>query len=355
MASTHLSRLRRLRLPVLFASVALAAAVVPGVSGSAAASPALTLHQAQAKVAALNAQAEKITESFDAARVTLGTVQKQEKASAASLAHDQRVLAALQRRVGASAAAAYRSGGLSATTSLVSTGNAQTFLDQTSGLDEVAQYQANQVAQATAEQRQVAAATALHNAQVKHAQALVSTIGSKNKQVQSLLAQAKSVLARLTAAQQARLAAEQAAQHRRAVAERSTYHPPSAPKSTGGTYNGPASGQAGEAVKFAYAQLGKPYVYGASGPSSYDCSGLTMRAWGAAGVGLPHNAAMQQSEVHSVSISDLEPGDLVFFGDPAFHVAIYIGGGNIIQAPHTGADVEITPLSYMPPTSAGRP
>jgi cell wall-associated NlpC family hydrolase len=356
-ASTHLSRLRRFRVPVLFASVALAAAVVPGVSGSAAASPALTLHQAQAKVAALNTQAEKITESFDAARVTLATVRKQESASAASLQHDQRLLAALQRRVGASAAAAYRSGGLSATTSLVSTGNAQTFLDQTSGLDEVAQYQANQVAQASAEQRQVAAATALHNAQVKRAEALVSAIGSKNKQVQALLAQAKSVVARLTAAQQARLAAEQAAQHRRAVSERSTYHPPSAPTSggSGGTYNGPASGQAGEAVKFAYAQLGKPYVYGASGPSSYDCSGLTMRAWGAAGVGLPHNAAMQQSEVRSVSISDLEPGDLVFFGDPAFHVAIYIGGGNIIQAPHTGADVEITPLSYMPPTSAGRP
>jgi cell wall-associated NlpC family hydrolase len=327
------------------------------VSGSAAASPALTLHQAQAKVAALNAQAEKITESFDAARVSLGTVQKQEAASAAALRHDQRVLAALQRRVGASAAAAYRSGGLSATTSLVSTGNAQTFLDQTAGLDEVAQYQANQVAQATAEQRQVAAATTLHNAQVKRAQALVSSISSKNKQVQSLLAQAKSVVARLTAAQQARLAAEQAAQHRRAVSERSTYHPPSSSTSggSGGTYNGPASGQAGEAVKFAYAQLGKPYVYGASGPGSYDCSGLTMRAWGAAGVGLPHNAAMQQSEVRSVSISDLEPGDLVFFGDPAFHVAIYIGGGNIIQAPHTGADVEITPLSYMPPTSAGRP
>jgi cell wall-associated NlpC family hydrolase len=357
-ASTHLSRLRRLRLPVLFATAALAAAVVPGVSGSAAASPALTLHQAQARVAALNTQAEKITESFDAARVTLTTVRKQEAASASSLQHDQRLLTALQRRVGAAAAAAYRSGGLSATTSLVSTGNAQTFLDQTSGLDEVAQYQASQVAQASAEQRQVAAATALHNAQVKHAESLVSAIGSKSKQVQSLLAQAKSVVSRLTAAQQARLAAEQAAQHQRAVSERGTFHPPAAPKSSsggGGTYNGPATGQAGAAVKYAYAQLGKPYVFGASGPGSFDCSGLTMRAWEAAGVSLPHNAAMQQSDIPSVSVSDLQPGDLVFFGDPAFHVAIYIGGGNIIQAPHTGADVEITPLAYMPPTSAGRP
>jgi cell wall-associated NlpC family hydrolase len=235
--------------------------------------------------------------------------------------------------------------------SLVSTGSAQTFLDQTASLDEVAQYQANQVAQADAERRTVAAATALHNAQVKRQQGLVASIASKNKQVQSLLSQAKSVLARLTAAQQARLAAQRAAAHRHAVSQRTSYNPP-APKAT---YNGPASGQAAEAVKFAYAQLGKPYVYGASGPSSYDCSGLTMRAWGAAGVSLPHNAAMQQSDVSAVSLSDVQPGDLIFFGSPAFHVAIYIGGGNIIQAPHTGADVEITPMSYMSPSGAGRP
>ena len=124
----------------------------------------------------------------------------------------------------------------------------------------MAQYQANEVAQASAEQRQVAAATALHNAQVKRQQSLVAGIASKNKQVQSLLAQAKSVLARLTAAQQARLAAQQAAAHRRAVAQRSSYTPPPAPKSP--SYNGPATGQASAAVKFAYAQLGKPYVYG---------------------------------------------------------------------------------------------
>jgi cell wall-associated NlpC family hydrolase len=347
-----MSRHRRFRIPVLLASAALAAAaVVPGVVDSAAASPALTLAQAKAQVAALNTRAEKITESYNAARDSLATVRKQEAASAASLAHDRGALATLQRRVGAAAAAAYRSGGLSATSSLVTTGSAQTFLDQSASLEEVAQYQATEVAEANAAQRQVAAATVLHNAQIAKQKALVAGIASKRSQVRSLLAQAKQVVARLTAAQQARLAAQQAAQNRHAQSERGSS--PSGP--TGGTYHGPASGSAGAAVRYAYAQLGKPYAWGGSGPNSFDCSGLTMMAWHAAGVSLPHNAAMQQGDIPAVSLSALQPGDLIFFGSPAFHVGIYVGGGNMIQAPHTGADVEVTPVSYMTPSGAGRP
>jgi cell wall-associated NlpC family hydrolase len=351
-ATTRMSRRRRFRVPVLLASAAVAAAtVLPGVVDSAAAAPALSLSQAKAQVAALNTQAEKITESYNAARGSLATVRKQEAASSATLAQDRGRLTALQRRVGAAAAAAYRSGGLSATSSLVTTGNAQTFLDQSAGLEEVAQYQATEVAEASAAQRQVAAATVLHNAQIAKQKGLVAGIASKRSQVRSLLAQAKQVLARLTAAQQARLAAQQAAENHRAQSEQGSA--PSAP--TGGTYHGPATGSAGAAVKYAYAQLGKPYVWGGAGPNSFDCSGLTMEAWNAAGVSLPHNAAMQQSDIPSVSLSALQPGDLIFFGSPAFHVGIYVGGGNMIQAPHTGADVEVTPVSYMTPSGAGRP
>jgi peptidoglycan DL-endopeptidase CwlO len=351
-ATTRMSRRRRFRVPVLLASAAVAAAtVVPGVVGSAAAAPALTLSQAKAQVAALNARAEKITESYNAARESLATVRKQEAASSATLAHDRGRLTVLQRRVGAAAAAAYRSGGLSATSSLVTTGSAQTFLDQSAGLEEVAQYQATEVAEANAAQREVAAATVLHNAQIAKQKTLLAGLASKRTQVRSLLAQAKQVLARLTAAQQARLAAQRAAANRRAQAERGSA--PSAP--TGGTYHGPATGSAGAAVKYAYAQLGKPYVWGGAGPNGFDCSGLTMMAWNAAGVSLPHNAAMQQSDIPAVSLSALQPGDLIFFGSPAFHVGIYVGGGNMIQAPHTGADVEVTPVSYMTPSGAGRP
>jgi cell wall-associated NlpC family hydrolase len=354
-ATTHMSRRRRFRVPVLLASVAVAAAsVLPGVVDSATAAPALTLSQAKAQVAALNTQAEKITESYNAARDSLASVRKQEAASSAALAHDRGRLTVLQRRVGAAAAAAYRSGGLSATSSLVTTGSAQTFLDQSAGLEEIAQYQATEVAEANAAQRQVAAATVLHNAQIAKQKTLVGSIASKRSQVQSLLAAAKQVVARLTAAQQARLAAQQAAANRHAQSERSSA--PSAPSApTGGTYHGPATGSAGAAVKYAYAQLGKPYVWGGAGPSSFDCSGLTMASWNAAGVSLPHNAAMQQSDIPSVSLSALQPGDLIFFGSPAFHVGIYVGGGNMIQAPHTGADVEVTPVSYMTPSGAGRP
>jgi cell wall-associated NlpC family hydrolase len=345
-----MSRHRRFRLPVLLVSAAVAAAVLPGVVDSAAAAPSLSLSQAKAQVAALNTRAEKITESFNAARDSLGTVRKQEAASAATLAHDQRALSALQRRVGAAAAAAYRSGGLSATSSLVTTGSAQTFLDQTAGLEEVAQFQAGEVAEANAAQRTVAAATVLHNAQIARQKTLVTSMSSKKHQVENLLAQAKNVVARLTAAQQRALAAQQASQNRHAKAEQGSAPPP--PHSV---YSGPATGSAAAAVKYAYAQLGKPYVWGGAGPNSFDCSGLTMMSWNAAGVSLPHNAAMQQSDVPSVSLSALQPGDLIFFGSPAFHVGIYIGGGNMIQAPHTGADVEITPVSYMSPSGAGRP
>jgi cell wall-associated NlpC family hydrolase len=351
-----MSRHRRLRLPVLLAAAGMAAAVLPAAAGSAAVvstTPALTLSQARAQVASLNARAEKVTEAYDGARQSLTGLRKQEAVSAAALRRDQQALAGFRQTLAASAAAAYRSGALSATTSLVSTGSAQTFIDQTAGLDEVAQYQATQVAAAAAAQRQVDAATVLHNAQITLQKALVAGIASKRQQVQSLLAASKNVLARLTAAQQRRLAAQQAAENRRAVSEATSAPSPAAPKSP--TYTGPATGQASAAVKYAYAQLGKPYVWGGAGPSSFDCSGLTMMAWNAAGVSLPHNAAMQQSDIPAVSLSALQPGDLIFFGSPAFHVAIYIGGGNMIQAPHTGADVEITPVSYMSPSGAGRP
>ena len=105
------------------------------------------------------------------------------------------------------------------------------------------------------------------------------------------------------------------------------------------------SGRAALAVRYAYAQLGKRYRYGAAGAITFDCSGLTMRAWAAAGVSLSHNAAAQYASTHHVARSALQPGDLVYFGRPIHHVGIYIGGGKFIEAPYTGADVRISNLS----------
>jgi cell wall-associated NlpC family hydrolase len=114
------------------------------------------------------------------------------------------------------------------------------------------------------------------------------------------------------------------------------------------------------AIAFAKAQLGEPYEWGAAGPSSWDCSGLTMRAWQAAGVSLPHYAGSQYALTRKVAVSDIRRGDLLYWSDGGassiYHVALYLGGGQMIQAPRPGRDVEIVPLSYwIRPDLASRP
>jgi cell wall-associated NlpC family hydrolase len=108
------------------------------------------------------------------------------------------------------------------------------------------------------------------------------------------------------------------------------------------------------AVDTALAQLGDPYVWGGSGPDVFDCSGLTMYAYAAAGVYLPHSSNMQSTLGTAVSYYDLQPGDLVFFYSPVSHVAMYIGNGQIVTAPHTGDVVKITELAYMPEYAGAR-
>jgi cell wall-associated NlpC family hydrolase len=116
----------------------------------------------------------------------------------------------------------------------------------------------------------------------------------------------------------------------------------------------PASG-AGAAVAFAMAQVGDAYVYGAAGPDAYDCSGLTMAAWGAAGVALPHSSGAQMGSGTPVSIDALQPGDLVFYYSPVSHVAMYIGNGQIVHAANPGTGVAVSSVSSMPISGAVRP
>ena len=112
---------------------------------------------------------------------------------------------------------------------------------------------------------------------------------------------------------------------------------------------------AATAVNTAKAQLGKPYVYGAAGPDTFDCSGLTMYAWRAGGVGLPHSAEMQYNAIAHIAVSQLQPGDLVFFYTPIEHVGIYVGGGQMIDAPYTGAVVRYDSIYRDSLVGAGRP
>jgi peptidoglycan DL-endopeptidase CwlO len=117
----------------------------------------------------------------------------------------------------------------------------------------------------------------------------------------------------------------------------------------------PVKAGAATAVNTAKAQLGKPYQWGGAGPDNFDCSGLTMYAWRAGGVGLPHSAEMQYNAIAHISVSQLQPGDLVFFYTPIEHVGIYVGGGQMIDAPYTGAVVRYDSIYNPYLVGAGRP
>ncbi|GAA1912412.1 C40 family peptidase [Nocardioides lentus] len=145
------------------------------------------------------------------------------------------------------------------------------------------------------------------------------------------------------------LEAEERAQLEAAAAE-GTASPAEVPASV------PASGRAQAAVDYALAQVGDAYVYGASGPDAFDCSGLTSMAWAQAGVALPRSSGAQMAGGGTpVSMSDLQPGDLVFYYSPVSHVALYIGGGQIVHAANPGTGVAVAGVTSMPVSGAVRP
>jgi cell wall-associated NlpC family hydrolase len=286
----------------------------------------------QARIAVLNAQTERITESYDAARDKLAQLRAQQKVAALELGRDRNRLSGAQSQLAATANLVYRTGGIDPFMAIVTSDSAESFLEQATTLDELSRSQAQQLADLATANHDVAAAQANVSARALAAQQVLASIAQQRSRIQGLLAQERTLLDSLRAADRARLDAAAA-------------HEATSMAALRGSYNGPASGRAAVAVRFAYAQLGKPYSYGAAGPDAYDCSGLTMQAWAAAGVSLPHNAAAQQSSVRPVSYANLPPGDLVFFGSPAYHVGIYVGNGNFIHAPHTGDVVRIAALS----------
>lgn len=174
----------------------------------------------------------------------------------------------------------------------------------------------------------------------------------------TLLNQVKGDIADLIAAERERQAAAAAAQAASQAAAPQAVQSPaeSKPDVVEPTAPAPAvKGSAGKAVETARAQLGKPYEWGAAGPESFDCSGLTMYAWAAAGVNLPHSSRAQFSSLPKVARSQLQTGDLVFFGSPIHHVGIYEGGGIMINAPETGEKVRRNSIDRADYAGAARP
>ena len=316
----------------LVAVTAIAVTVGGFVPGSAVAEPKPTLPQARAAVATLQHQAGEAGEAANDLTGDIVTSQRKVAAINKALVSQQRQVDAIGRKIGALAVANYKQSAMTTTGQLLLADDPEQFLKQASTAQAFA-------AQQTAILRRYQGANGkladLRASEQVELQTLAAVQGKQNElkaKITTDLAAAEKVLATLTDAERDRLAAEDAAEVRREQAEaeaerRRTSRDSNRPSDPDVPGNVPASGRAKVAVEYALNQIGDPYVWAAAGPDSFDCSGLTMSAWGKAGVSLSHSSKAQYNEGRRVSRADLQPGDLLFYYTPISHVSMYIGEG----------------------------
>jgi peptidoglycan DL-endopeptidase CwlO len=332
----------------------------PVVRPAVAAPPTAATTQVAGVQRSLNALMIKIeatVEQYDSARLALVAAQRKAAAASANAARARAAYLTKRTMLSGYAASAYRSGPDGSLVAMVSSTPAD-YLDRLSTMNEVAHRQAEIVTAVDRAHQQYAAQTSAAQAAAAAALRVTQGIAAAKSSIEAQIAKQRGMLAGLQAEQNRlrQLAARQQAAKNAAAAATSraqanqiasvTGAAPASRRSVSASYPAPpASGRAGAAVAAAESVLGRPYVYGAAGPGSFDCSGLTMWSWAHAGVSLPHSAAAQYGSGAHVDKSSLQPGDLLFFYSPISHVGMYIGGGRMIHAPHTGDVVRIaTPM-----------
>jgi cell wall-associated NlpC family hydrolase len=284
----------------------------------------------QQQINTKSTQLEKVVESYNKLNEQLKSSKTKSAALAAKIAPLQNQVDAAAVNVGQIAASAYKTGNLSGLSAVLSGNSQGSMLERLSILDQLS----------------------------KSRKATVSGFTSAKQTYESQKADADQLVAQQTA--QSKVLAASKTKIEGEVANLLALRKQAYGSSTTSTarYTGSipsVSGSAGTAVKFAYNAIGAPYVYAAAGPynSGYDCSGLVMAAWSAAGVSLPHNAEMQWGVVAHISRSQLSPGDLVFYSGLG-HVAIYVGSGKVIHAPQPGESVKLASVDLLPPYGYGR-
>ncbi|QDP97635.1 hypothetical protein FOE78_18500 [Microlunatus elymi] len=341
--------------------------------------------QAKAQVEKLQQEAEATDQQYLALQQKLSKSQTELKQKQADLKKQSAKVVAMRQQVSKVALAQFQNRSLDTRTRLFLTRDATGFLNQIATVEKVSQNQ-----NVTLQDYQVEQAN-LGDLQ-RSTEADVATLTEDKKKLKQLrtaaddkVNQAQQVLDKLSAEERQRIAAEQKRQADEAqkaadaatttaadagttatrggnATSRSSNNtsnnadPAAATSGSSGAAAPAASGKGAQVVAFAKAQIGKPYVFGATGPGSYDCSGLTLAAWKSVGVQLDRTSQAQFGDGVSVSRDQLQPGDLVFFyGSSPSHVGIYVGGGTIIHAPRPGQSVEYTKMSYMPFSGARRP
>ncbi|MFF5716920.1 NlpC/P60 family protein [Streptomyces buecherae] len=377
-------------------SLTLLAQVAPSAT-AAPREPRPSIEEVQQRVDTLYREAGSATQAYNGAKERTDAQQARVDELLGDVAeHTERVNEA-RRKLGSFAAAQYRSGSAHSTATLLLAADSKSLFDQSHLLARMTSRQ--QRALTDYEARRSAAAVQRGRATQSLASltAAQEDLRAKKKSVQTKLAEARKLLSRLTAEEKARLAElerrkqaeaerkakelarQQAAKERaereqreREQREREERENNGDTSDGGDTGDGSGQGEdagrgdgsgdtrpsdpappadtakAQQAIDFARAQLGKPYVWGATGPNSYDCSGLTQGAWKAAGVTLPRTTWDQVKVGKRIATTDLAPGDLVFFYDDSSHVGLYIGEGKMIHAPKPGAHVRIESIFTMP-------
>ncbi|WP_371527692.1 NlpC/P60 family protein [Streptomyces sp. NBC_01283] len=347
-----------------------------------------SLEEVQKKVDDLYHQAGVATQKYNSAKERTDKQRKKVDALLDDVAERADKLNEARRQLGTFAAAQYRTGGVSETATMMLADDPQGFFDQNHLSDRLTARQKRAVDDY---QTQQASATKQRTKATKSLETLSNSrddLRTSKQTVQKKLGQARTMLSELTAEEKARLAAiekkkedeakrkaaelarkqEAEAEAKRKAAEEAAAKERESDKETpdagsgSGTGSGSGSGtdsgyatKAAKVINFAEAQIGKPYVWGATGPDSYDCSGLTQDAWKAAGISLPRTTWDQVKVGTTVKTADAKPGDLVFFYDDISHVGIYIGDGKMIHAPKPGANVRVESIYYMPIHSVVRP
>ncbi|MEY9962803.1 cell wall-associated NlpC family hydrolase [Streptacidiphilus sp. MAP12-16] len=328
-------------------SPAAAPALSPATSSAASPSPS-RVAQVERQLATLYQQAESATAAYDTANQAVTTQVQQVVAIAKAIVAAQDKVTALKALIGQVAAAAYRGGGLPPSVQLLLSSDPQGYLANIPLIDRATASAGQLSTELQTTETQLSQYGAEATGYLQSLAADQAAAAADVRAIQSRLASAKALLAGLQAAELTQLQQLQTADSYAAQMKwRSTLSP--AELSRSGT------SLSSVAIAYATAQIGRPYTWGGTGPDSFDCSGLTMRSWQAAGIAIPRTSEEQWAQLPHVPVSQLRPGDLIIYFHDASHVALYVGDGAIIQAPHPGARVELSAAGSMPILGVVRP
>jgi cell wall-associated NlpC family hydrolase len=335
MAKHHGSRLHLRRAAVIVTVLATAGgvAVYAGASGAGAA-PAPSIEQVQAQVNSLQGKVDKVGQQYDAAGQQLASAKSRLAQVTKQADRAQQQYNQASATLAAVAVAGYENQGQTSVIGLLTSGNPDAVLGQASLLLQIEGTHNAQAQQLLTSANELSAIKEQRQRTETGVQQLTSQYAGQKTSMTKLLNKQKAVLDSLNEQQQAAVTA--ASVGGSTTSGDVTTAPVTSPV--------PTSSQAGQAVAYAYAHLGAPYVWGATGPTSFDCSGLMYAAWQAAGVTLPRTTYDEWADLPHIPMSDLQPGDLILYNGES-HVAMFVGDGEIIDAPHTGAVVEKLPES----------